>query len=49
MDYARKRMLVLGGPSKANAQTIGALRNQCDVIEVEITRVGTLRNVVTAA
>ena len=28
-------MLVLGGPSKANAQTIGALRDQCDVIEVE--------------
>ena len=27
-------MLVLGGPSKANAQTIGALRDQCDVIEV---------------
>ena len=34
MEYARKRMLVLGGPSKANAQTIGALRDQCDVIEV---------------
>src|SRR5678815_4247168 len=28
-------MLVLGGPSKANAQTIGALRDQCDVIEVD--------------
>src|SRR5881296_303181 len=28
-------MLVLGGPSRANAQTIGALRDQCDVIEVE--------------
>jgi CheY-like chemotaxis protein len=27
-------MLVLGGPSKANAQTIGALRDQCDVTEV---------------
>src|SRR4051794_11825908 len=35
LDYARKRMLVLGGPSKANAQTIGALRDQCDVIEVD--------------